>query len=126
MLLGASSITQQSEPHDLPIELQIEHEHISMVGDTLADPRWRHHPRVQGAPPVRFLLSYPLIARDGLLARVQHLGAYLQQRLNSGQGAISITVSDRDVEQQLVELLAEGIGRHNALLQGWLPHPQQG
>ena len=36
-----------------------------LVGDTLADPRWRHHPRVQAAPHVRFLLSYPLIAPDG-------------------------------------------------------------
>jgi len=36
MLLSASSITQQSVPHHLPIELEVEHEHISMVGDTLA------------------------------------------------------------------------------------------
>lgn len=46
--------------------------HPLLVGDTLADPRWRHHPRVQGAPHVRFLLSYPLIAREGRI--LGHLG----------------------------------------------------
>lgn len=36
-----------------------------LVGDTLTDLRLRHHPLVQGAPHVRFLLSQPLIAPDG-------------------------------------------------------------
>jgi EAL domain-containing protein (putative c-di-GMP-specific phosphodiesterase class I)/GGDEF domain-containing protein len=43
-----------------------------LVADTLADPRWRHHPRVQHAPHVRFLLSTPLIASDGRV--LGHLG----------------------------------------------------
>ena len=39
--------------------------HPLVVGNTLADPRWRHHRCVQAAPHVRFLLSLPLIAPDG-------------------------------------------------------------
>ncbi len=46
--------------------------HPLLVGDTLADPRWRHHPCVQGAPHVRFLLSIPLLADDGRV--LGHLG----------------------------------------------------
>ena len=44
-----------------------------------------------------------------------------EHRLHSSESRIGIAVVDRDIEDQLIKFLAEGIGGHDALLQRGLP-----
>ncbi len=48
-----------------------------VVADTLADSRLQGHPLVEGAPHLRFLASFPLIAPEGRL--LGHVSAFDQQ-----------------------------------------------
>jgi len=110
LFVARQGIELEEVPRDASLcEVMVHSKEMLMIPDTTAEERFRRHPLLQGADPIRFFAGVPLINLDGFVLGALCVMGRTPQTLDAGQiEALKIIahqmVSQLEYRKNLLEL----------------------